>query len=99
YEQKHADGRWIRVEDCRMPNGGHVGVRVDLTQLKQREEQVRLENIKLDAALQNMSQGLVMFDRDGNLIVCNQKYAELYRLPPGGIRPRAARKQIVAHPL
>ena len=97
YEQRHANGCWIRVEDCRMPNGGHVGVRVDVTQLKQREEQVRLENIKLDAALQNMSQGLVMFDRDGNLIVCNQKYAELYRLPPELIRPGVSHKRILEH--
>ena len=97
YEQRHANGCWIRVEDCRMPNGGHVGVRVDVTQLKQREEQLRLENIKLDAALQNMSQGLVMFDRDGNLIVCNQKYAELYRLPTELIRPGVSHKRILEH--
>src|SRR5262249_25974703 len=92
YEQRHSNGTWVRVEDCRMPNGGFVGIRVDVTQLKEREEQLRLENIKLDAALQNMSQGLVMFDRDGNLIVCNQKYAELYRLPPELIRPGVSQK-------
>jgi diguanylate cyclase (GGDEF)-like protein len=97
YEQRHSNGTWVRVEDCRMPNGGFVGIRVDMTQLKEREEQLRLENIKLDAALQNMSQGLVMFDRDGNLIVCNQKYAELYRLPPELIRPGVAHKDILDH--
>jgi diguanylate cyclase (GGDEF)-like protein len=99
YEQRHANGTWVRVEDCRMPNGGHVGIRVDVTELKQREEQLRLENIKLDAALQNMSQGLVMFDRDGNLIVCNQKYAEIYRLPPELSRPGVAHKDILDHRL
>src|SRR5689334_5927591 len=97
YEQRHSNGTWIRVEDCRMPNGGFVGIRVDVTQLKQREEQLRLENIKLDGALQNMSQGLVMFDRDANLIVCNQKYAELYRLPPELIRPGMPHKAILDH--
>jgi diguanylate cyclase (GGDEF)-like protein len=97
YEQRHANGTWMRVEDCRMPNGGHVGIRVDVTQLKQREKELRLENIKLDAALQNMSQGLVMFDRDANLIVCNQKYAELYGLPPELIRPGVSHRQILEH--
>jgi diguanylate cyclase (GGDEF)-like protein len=97
YEQRYANGTWLRVEDFPMPNGGFVGIRVDVTQIKQREEQMRLENMKLDAALQNMSQGLVMFDRDGNLIVCNQKYAELYRLPPELIRPGVSHKDILDH--
>jgi diguanylate cyclase (GGDEF)-like protein len=97
YEQRHANGRWMRVEDCRTSSGGYIGIRVDITELKQREEELRLENIKLDAALQNMSQGLVMFDRDGRLIVCNQRYAELYRLPPELIRPGASQKEILQH--
>jgi len=97
YEQKHADGRWLRVEDSHTPNGGHIGLRFDVTEQKQREEQLRLENMKLDAALQNMSQGLVMFDRDGRLIVCNQKYAALYRLPPELIRPGVSHQQILEH--
>jgi diguanylate cyclase (GGDEF)-like protein len=97
YEQKHANGRWLRIEDSHTPNGGHIGIRIDVTELKQREEQLRLENLKLDAALQNMSQGLVMFDRDGKLIVCNQKYAELYRLPPELSRPGVSHKQILEH--
>jgi diguanylate cyclase (GGDEF)-like protein/PAS domain S-box-containing protein len=97
YEQRHSDGRWVRVEDCRTSNGGHIGVRVDITELKRREEELRLENLKLDAALQNMSQGLAMFDRDGNLIVCNQKYAQLYALPAELARPGTSHKAILAH--
>src|SRR5690242_104786 len=97
FELRHSNGRWVRAEDSHMPNRGFVGIRVDVTQLKQREEQLRLENIKLDAALQNMSHGLVMFDRDGNLIVCNQKYADLYRLPPELIRPGVSHRQILDH--
>jgi diguanylate cyclase (GGDEF)-like protein len=97
YEQKHANGRWLRIEDSHTPNGGHIGLRIDVTEQKQREEQLRLENLKLDAALQNMSQGLVMFDRDGNLIVCNQKYVELYQLPPALSRPGVSHKEILEH--
>jgi diguanylate cyclase (GGDEF)-like protein len=96
-EQRHADGRWVRIEDCRTSTGGHIGVRVEVTQLKQREEELRLENITLDAALQNMSQGLVMFDRDGKLIVCNQRYGELYALPPELMKPGVIHRQILEH--
>jgi diguanylate cyclase (GGDEF)-like protein len=97
YEQRHANGRWLRIEDSRTSNGGHIGIRIDITELKRREEQLRLENIKLDAALQNMSQGLVMFDRDSRLIVCNQRYAELYRLPPEMTRVGVSQKDMLGH--
>jgi len=99
YEQRHADGQWLRVEDSRTSNGGHIGIRIDITGLKQREEQLRLENIKLDAALQNMSQGLAMFDRDGKLIVCNQKYVQLYGLPDELTRPGTSHQALLAHRL
>jgi len=40
------------------------------------------QNLQLDAALNNMSQGLAMFDAAGRLIVCNRRYLEMYGLSP-----------------
>jgi len=45
------------------------------------------QNRRLDAALNNMSQGLTMFDRNGRLIVCNNQYREMYNLPPDILKP------------
>jgi len=42
---------------------------------------LRLHNRRIRVALNNMSQGLCMFDRNGRLVVCNRRYQELYRLP------------------
>ncbi len=42
---------------------------------------LKRQNITLDAALNNMSHGLVMFDHDLTLAVCNRRYQELYMLP------------------
>ncbi len=42
HEQQLAGGRWLRVEERRMADGGTIGVRVDITELKQREELFRL---------------------------------------------------------
>lgn len=36
---------------------------------------------RLLMAVNNMSQGLVMFDADERLVVCNDRYLEMYRLP------------------
>jgi diguanylate cyclase (GGDEF)-like protein/PAS domain S-box-containing protein len=42
YEQPIAGQRWVRVEERRMADGGTIGVRVDITELKQSEESLRL---------------------------------------------------------
>ncbi|MBB3454329.1 diguanylate cyclase (GGDEF)-like protein/PAS domain S-box-containing protein [Rhizobium sp. BK313] len=36
--QQLRDGRWLRHDDRRTPDGGAIGMRIDITQLKQREE-------------------------------------------------------------
>jgi diguanylate cyclase (GGDEF)-like protein len=44
-------------------------------------EKFETQNIRFDAALNNMAQGLLMFDGAGKLIVANQRYAQLFGLP------------------
>ena len=41
-EQRLGDGRWLRIEECRTSDGGSVGIRVDITELKRREASFRL---------------------------------------------------------
>ena len=43
----------------------------------------------VELALNNMTQGVVMFDATGRLIVCNERYLELYDLPPDIVKPGA----------
>ena len=38
-------------------------------------------NLQLDVAINNMPLGLSMFDAQDRLLVCNARYAEMYRLP------------------
>jgi diguanylate cyclase (GGDEF)-like protein/PAS domain S-box-containing protein len=40
-----------------------------------------------DAALNNMNQGLCMFDASARLVLSNDRYAEMYRLSPDDVRP------------
>jgi diguanylate cyclase (GGDEF)-like protein/PAS domain S-box-containing protein len=41
-EQRLADGRWILIEERRTSDGGFIGLRVDITDLKAREQSFRL---------------------------------------------------------
>jgi diguanylate cyclase (GGDEF)-like protein/PAS domain S-box-containing protein len=42
HEQRLSDGRWLRVEERQTADGGSIGIRIDITELKHREEGIRL---------------------------------------------------------
>lgn len=48
--------------------------------LRERETELQAQNLRFDAALENMPHGLCMFDRNECLIVCNERYGEMYGL-------------------
>lgn len=41
-EYQLRDGRWLRHDDRRTPDGGAIGMRIDISELKRREESFRL---------------------------------------------------------
>ena len=67
--------------------------------LQQREEELRAQNEKFDAALDNMLQGLAMFDAEQRLIVCNRRYAEMYGLTAEQVKPGTTVRQIFEYRL
>lgn len=56
--------------------------------VRQSTRQHRLEKQRLDTAVNNMTQGLLMFDSSQRLVVCNQRYIEMF-----GLSPEVARLQ------
>ena len=48
------------------------------------------------AAIDNVSSGVCFFDRQKRLILCNKRYAEIYRLKPEDVRPGADLRDIIA---
>jgi methyl-accepting chemotaxis protein len=54
-------------------------------------------NWRFDTALENMTHGLCMFDSDKRLVICNERYATLYRLPPELLKPGTSHEAIIAH--
>ena len=84
-EVRLADGRWLRVSRSATQAGGFVAVCSDISVLKEQEERLTTTNLRLDAALDNMSQGLCLYDSEYRLMVVNRRYCEIYGLPPGSI--------------
>jgi diguanylate cyclase (GGDEF)-like protein len=64
-----------------------IAVTRQVRRLSASESSLAQKSQQLDAALNNMSQGLVMFDGNRRLMVCNQQYRELYGLSAEQAKP------------
>jgi diguanylate cyclase (GGDEF)-like protein/PAS domain S-box-containing protein len=87
-------GRTIAIAHRPMPDGTWVATYEDITerrrhlrQLQQREEELRIQNERFDAAINNMGSGLCMFDANHRLIVCNERYSQMYDLGLDATQP------------
>jgi diguanylate cyclase (GGDEF)-like protein len=49
--------------------------------------EIESANTRFKVAIDNMSQGLAMFDRERRIIVSNERYATMYGLSPGDVKP------------
>jgi diguanylate cyclase (GGDEF)-like protein/PAS domain S-box-containing protein len=48
---------------------------------------INKQKVRMDAALHNMRQGLLMFNREGQLVLFNQRYLQMYGLAPESVKP------------
>lgn len=67
------------------------------SKLREREAELRAQNQRFDAAINNMAQALCMFDRDKRLVVCNTQYAKMYGLSDEQVKPGTALQSILEH--
>jgi diguanylate cyclase (GGDEF)-like protein/PAS domain S-box-containing protein len=81
-----ADGRWLRISRSPTRDGGLIVLCSDISRLKEQERSLRETNLLLDAALENMSQGLCLYDAEDRLEVFNRRFLEIFRLPRDQIR-------------
>ena len=66
-------------------------------QLERSQSELQLQKLMLDTAINNMGEGLCMFDGEKRLVVCNDRYAKMYRLPPDLLRAGAPHREIIKH--
>ncbi|RZN08655.1 bifunctional diguanylate cyclase/phosphodiesterase [Bradyrhizobium genosp. SA-3] len=66
-------------------------------QLEGSQKELQEQKLRLDTAIDHMVEGLCMFDAEKRLVVCNERYARLYRLPPELLRTGTSHTDIIRH--
>ncbi|MEH2520568.1 diguanylate cyclase (GGDEF)-like protein [Bradyrhizobium sp. AZCC 1610] len=107
--QEFTDGRIIAYTVYPMPGGAGMATHEDITEReelnarlktqyelgREQEEALRVRNFQFDTAINNMSQGLCFFDSDHRLIVCNDRFVEMYDIAPERVSPGMSLIEIV----
>jgi diguanylate cyclase (GGDEF)-like protein len=98
------DGRVVQLFHSAIAGGGFVNTHQDVTVEVERVEQLEAnraelvqQNMRIDAALGSMVEGLCVFDANQRLVVCNERYASLYTLPPDLLKPGTPHAAIIAY--
>jgi NO-binding membrane sensor protein with MHYT domain len=66
-------------------------------QVEGSQKELQQQKLMLDTAINNMGEGLCMFDADKRLVVCNHRYAAMYRLPPELLKVGTPHREIIRH--
>jgi diguanylate cyclase (GGDEF)-like protein len=61
------------------------------------ERRLALEKERLDTAINNMTQGLLLYDADARIVLCNRRYLEMYDLSPDVVKPGCHFRDLIAH--
>jgi diguanylate cyclase (GGDEF)-like protein/PAS domain S-box-containing protein len=102
YEQSDADRQRtdrsiaLMIDELEQLNHGLDKLVQERTaELRDREFELQAQNLRFDAAIENMPHGLCMFDRNERLIVCNERYGEIYGLSPEQTQPGVTLRSIL----
>jgi diguanylate cyclase (GGDEF)-like protein len=97
-------GRWLETAHAYSPGLGWVVTHEDVTEeiesseiIQKRKRELEHQNLRLDATVNNISQGLCMYDAKGRLVICNQPYQRIYNLPERLLHPGTPLDDILGH--
>jgi len=99
---RFTDGCWLMRRDCRTPAGETIGIRTDITELKQQELRLtealrkaeRAEG-RLASAIEAISEGFVIYDEYDRLVMANEAYKKMRADDADIIQPGVTFEELV----
>jgi len=86
FEDWSPDGRDIQLTRTSAPDGHSITVAVDITERKQAERAAAEKQAQLNSILENINQGVVLWDREKRLEAWNVRYPQTLGIEEGILR-------------
>lgn len=70
---------------------------IDVTERQKAEHELREQKLLIDTAVNNMAQGLAMFDADARLLLQNDRHLEIYGMSRDVVKPGCSLPELLQH--
>ncbi|GEM_PF-2503172 len=98
FETKVKRGQTVLdVRRYKLKEGGFIGIFTDITRLTQREQELAATSALLRTALENMDQGLCVFNQHFEVLAWNDTFTDLFSFPPDLIQPGCPLSALTQH--
>lgn len=77
-QQKLKDGRWLRIYERQTPDGGRVGLRMDITDEISAQKRAEQAEQRLLDAINALPTGFCLFDAQDRLVLFNSSFKGLF---------------------
>ncbi len=80
-EQETSDGGWVMARTYPTRDGGRAHIRTDISHLRAKQQELARQEVLLRTTVENIAQGLCVFDAEDRLVLWNRNWTNLLRLP------------------
>ncbi|OAF17236.1 PAS-domain containing protein [Bradyrhizobium neotropicale] len=96
-EQRLSSGLVMALDLKPLPGGGWMTICDDVTRRARLEAELRVQTERSQHALANMSHGLIMYDAESRVVVCNERFLRLYNLDADIVKPGVSHSTVIEH--
>ncbi len=93
--QRFACGRWIELDYHPQPDGKLCILARDITEMRESALALEAERATLRTVIDNLADGVMLFDKEGRWRIANRQLMEFLRLPPEVAHPGANGRDIL----
>ena len=93
-ERRLPDGRWVKITETRTRAGYIVGVRTDISELKNRERLLTRSEERLRQIVGALQEGFVLYDAEDRVVLWNEKWLEIHREIRDVVKPNVTFEEL-----
>ncbi|WP_052389102.1 PAS-domain containing protein [Belnapia moabensis] len=93
--QRFANGRWIELHYHPQPDGKLYIVARDITEMRESALALEAERATLRTVIDNLADGVMLYDKDYRWRIANRQLMDFLRLPPEIAHPGASGRDIL----